>query len=134
MSILQENPQWSRQSPYKVPEGYFDTLTRQVMGKVDSTVCETPSNPPVAAVRRRFSVRWGWGIGIAAAAAVLAVWCLPVPRPSLAPQPDVPAVTAHQAQPAMAHATAREDRAADEMYEYMMLDECKLYEYADDEE
>jgi len=111
--------QVGRSNPFRVPEGYFDSLPDEVMKRIDAAgapagAAETVSRPRKKA--RLFSLRPV--IRYAAASVAALVICAAV---------YVSSSTSSDQQEATAAAATVEDASFDEVADYMMLDNADIY-------
>ncbi len=114
------NSSASSQQPFRVPEGYFETLTSRVMAHIPETTS------PAAPQRRTL---WQIVRPYLSAAAVVAVVALGTK--SL--QQSVPAA-GYQQEVQTQVATAADNLLNDELYSYLMLDDQSLYNYSDEQQ
>lgn len=111
-----------RKNPFKVPEGYFDTLTSRVMGQIpENEVRMMPAQPgkPVSKV-------W-WRTVAAAAAVIVAVFGVGLYMQHGDSNAQIEKVAEQHASFASAEGNF------DAMADYIMCDDDDLYAYLSDE-
>jgi hypothetical protein len=118
MYHMKEKPMDSRVNPFKVPDGYFDTLTEQVMSAIpkNEVVMMTPATPK----------RKGWEAWRAYAAAAAVVGALF--GAGIYFQNNTKESTQSQETSAQV-ATTTADHEIDAMADYIMADNYELYAY-----
>lgn len=112
---------------FKAPEGYFEQMTKQVMQRIE-TGAPAPA-PPVSGGRKLYLHYRRWCVGITAAACLAFALLLDRAVEDISQQPQ-----GATAAPGKWDATGEDLAEADEIYDYLMLDENKLCDYAEYEE
>ncbi|MBP3227845.1 MAG: hypothetical protein J6M53_03555 [Bacteroidaceae bacterium] len=112
------NPAAEPVSPFRIPDGYFDTLTERVMAHV-------PEQAPAVQLPRRSL--WQVVRPYLSAAAVVAVVALG----TKALQRAEPAA-GYAAPTQFSVATAPSNALSDDLYSYLMLDDQSLYAFNDE--
>lgn len=110
-------PQWDdTQSPFRIPDGYFDTLTARVMHNIPAE----PAAQPAAATRSmKPYLRWA-AVSLATIGIGIGVW-LAAERGGLNTAPRTEAAQAAAQMPAGDN--------LEQMADYMMLDQEDFYAY-----
>lgn len=126
---MEKKHQWTevdrQQDPFKVPEGYFENFTERMMASLPEV-----EQAPVMHRRPKAGVRkWTLRLSpVIAAAAMLA--CAVIYQHSFVPSPN------SQGNMAKSHISESQKNgniskaAADDAYDYLMLDNLKIYDYA----
>lgn len=109
-----------KENPFRVPEGYFDTLTSQIMAKVEAEGVEARDIQPVK--EKRAKVVWLRPV-LYAAASVCALFISVVAYQNYS---DQGAAAPAQAVVADNHQTVTDDYF-DEVADYVMLDNQDIY-------
>ena len=109
----------SKQNPFRVPEGYFDTLADQIMAKVDESASSTVI--PLKENKKKKSARVVWLRPVLyAAASVCALFISVVAYQSYSESPTAaPAATMAE--------TQSMDYSFDEAADYLMIDNQDIY-------
>lgn len=122
MSNETENIPIERKNPFKVPDGYFDTLTSRVMANIpENQVRMIPAQQD-----RHVSKKW-WRVVAAAAAVVVAVFGV-----GLFMQHDDKEAHVETAALQQSKSDSAETNI-DAMADYIMCDDYELYAYMADE-
>ncbi len=118
-----ENKPIERKNPFKVPDGYFDTLTTRVMENIpENQVRMIPVQND-----HHVSKKW-WRVVAAAAAVVVAVFGV-----GLYMQHDDNATQVKTAAVQQSSSSATTETNIDAMADYIMCDDYELYAYLADE-
>ena len=122
MSNETENIPIERKSPFKVPDGYFDTLTTRVMANIPENQVRM-----IPAQHHKYVLKKWWRVVAAAAAVVVAVFGV-----GLFMQHD--GKEAHLETAAVQQSTFDSaETNIDAMADYIMCDDYELYAYMADE-
>ena len=109
----------SKQNPFRVPEGYFDTLTSQIMAKVDESASTVVV--PLKENKKKKSAKVVWLRPILyAAASVCALFISVVAYQSHSDSPTAAPVAAVAEPQSM-------DYSFDEAADYLMIDNQDIY-------
>lgn len=115
-------------NPYRVPDGYFDSLTQRVMSQLPETgsTAETAAQPCRVALSKPRR-RWiGWSVAAAACVgAFLMLTSLPARQESAAQQRQ----TASVASNATSSTSTYDENYEREVLEYAMVDNNDIYAY-----
>ena len=118
-----ENKPIERKNPFKVPDGYFDTLTTRVMENIpENQVRMIPVQND-----NHVSKKW-WRVVAAAAAVIVAVFGV-----GLYMQLDDNATQVKTATVQQSSSSATTETNIDAMADYIMCDDYELYAYLADE-
>lgn len=120
MSNINWNKIAPRKNPYKTPEGYFDGCAKQIMAKIDE-------QQKLSKLKILYIMSYS-----ATAAAIIAFVFIGLWSNDYAPQQpttsDVAGVTT-RTEPKLA-----EELNSDDIYDYLMLNNNKIYTYATEED
>jgi hypothetical protein len=109
----------SKQNPFRVPEGYFDTLTSQIMAKVDESASSVVV--PLKEDKKKKSAKVVWLRPVLyAAASVCALFISVVAYQSHSDSPTAAPVAAVAEPQSM-------DYSFDEAADYLMIDNQDIY-------
>ena len=124
---MEKKRQWTEverhENPYKVPEGYFDNFAERMMASLPET-----GEAPVAQRKPKAGMRkWMLRLSPVVGAAAMLV-CAVVYQHSFAPS----AYQGNMAKSQIVETQPKDNnmsQAADAVYDYLMLDNLKIYDY-----
>ncbi len=107
-----------KRQPFKVPEGYFENLTANVMAHIDETE-QNSQKAKTVELKPKSRKYWGWISAVAACALIAILFAT-----------TTTTGTDHQQQIAQAIATEQyDDNYEEDMLEYAMVDNSDIYSY-----